>query len=95
MKLNTAADVKRALAIATALEMIDTEATFWNSPSGKPPIGEVCPITKRQTQRWAVARINRHGERTNSWLSFERASDVTLHGDDTFTVSGNRYRVYT
>lgn len=97
MQLKTAADVKRALATATALEMIDHPFpdTVWNSPDGKVPLGKVRRITRRQTTRWAVEMTTRTGEVTDSWLSIDRASDLTLHGDDTFTSAGGiRYRIH-
>jgi hypothetical protein len=96
MQLKTAADIKRALATATGLEMVShvTPDIAWNSPSGRPPIGEVREITRRQTGAWAVRHINRSGEVGESWLRIDRASDVTGNGDDTFSTSYATYRVH-
>lgn len=97
MQLKTAADVKRALATATAIEMIGHPHPdlVWNSPDGKVPLGVVRKITRRQTTRWAVEMTTRDGKVTDSWFDIERASDIKTYGDDTFTSKGGiTYRIH-
>jgi hypothetical protein len=96
LQLNTCADVKRALATASALEMVShvTPDIPWNSPSGRAPIGEVRPITRRQSAAWAVRHTRRDGTVGDSWLRIDRASDVRANGDDTFSTRSATYRVH-
>lgn len=86
--LKSLADLKRAIKNANTLEMVwhVSPEIQWNSPSGKPPIGEIREIVKRQTNCIGVRMLRRDGTETTSHLYMDSAKSFAFDGSDTFSA---------